>query len=168
MLELLFVALMLSAVVVMERARRDRARQHRERLMATLLASTAPAVARADPRELLAWKRFAKTARRLFPEAVAAIEKESGERFPLAPDIVESAHARWTADWLAWELRHDAEFTQRTRTLQAELDASGEVKSPAGRARLAALDDEKLQTYQQRYEEYVRIGNGLAEVTSAE
>ena len=38
---------------------------------------------------------------------------------------------------------------------------AGEAKSPAGRARLAALDDEKLQTYQQRYEEYVRIGNGL-------
>ncbi|MYK88322.1 MAG: hypothetical protein F4018_08235 [Acidobacteria bacterium] len=74
---------------------------------------------------------------------------------------MDDAHARWTAEWLAWERRHDADFKQRANALEAELRAAGDT--PAGvRARLSALDDEKLQAYQERYEEYVRIGNGLA------
>ena len=61
---------------------------------------------------------------------------------------------------LAWERRHDVEFKQRASALEAELlAADGDTVS--ARARLAALEDEKLQAYQQRYEEYVRIGNGL-------
>ncbi len=160
MTEILVAALIGAVLFVAERARRDRRRQHRERLAAVLLTSLAPAAARAEPRELLAWRGAAETARRLFPDAVEAIERQSGEAFPFPHAVVDDAHARWTAEWLAWERRHDVDFKQRTGRLEADLEAAGGV-TPAGRARLAALDDEKLQTYQQRYEEYVRIGNGL-------
>ena len=161
MLEALLVILILTAVVVAERVRRDRVRQHHEQLVALLLTTVGPAIARAAPRELLGWKRVAETVRQLFPKAVATIEAQNGERFPLTSNIIESAHARWTAEWLAWERGHDAEFTHRTSALEAELEANDERQSSVGRARLAVLEDEKLQTYQQRYEEYVRIGNGL-------
>ena len=147
---------------VAELARRDGRRQHRERLIAALLTSIAPAAARADPRELFGWRRVAVAARDLFPDVVATIESRTGERFPFPRETVEEAHARWTAEWLAWERRHDADFRQRAIALEAELQTAGEAGSPAGRARMAALDDEKLQAYQHRYEEYVRIGNGLA------
>lgn len=161
MLEALLVILILTVFVSAERMRRERRRQHHDQLIALLLTGVGPAVARADPRELLAWKHVAKTVRQLFPQAVATIEARNGERFPLTRNIIENAHARWTTEWLAWERSHDAEFTQRTSALEAELEANGDPQSSVGRARLASLEDEKLQTYQQRYEEYVRIGNGL-------
>ena len=161
MTEALIVALICVVLFVAERSRRDRLRQHREQLAATLLASLAPAAAGSEPRDLLAWRGAADAARRLFPDAVDAIERQSGEAFPFPHDVVDDAHARWTAEWLAWERRHDADFKQRANALEAESLAAG--VSPAGvRARLSALDDEKLQAYQERYEEYVRIGNGLA------
>ena len=161
MTEALIVALICVVLFVAERARRDLGRQHRERLVAILLTSLSPAVARSEPRDLLAWRGAADTARRLFPEAVGVIERQTGEAFPFPHAVVDDAHARWTAAWLAWERRHDADFKQQANALEAELRAAGDT--PAGvRARLSALDDEKLQAYQERYEEYVRIGNGLA------
>lgn len=166
MSDVLVVATIVAAgaaiVGVVERARRDGRRRHRERLIAALLTSIAPAAARADPRELCGWGPVAVTARALFPDIVAAIESRTGERFPFPRETVEEAHARWTAEWLAWERGHDADFRQRSIVLEAELQATGDAGLPAGRARMAALDDEKLQAYQHRYEEYVRIGNGLA------
>ena len=161
MTEVLIATLIGALLFVAERARRDGRRQHQERLAAVLLASLAPAAARGEPRDLLAWRGAAATARRMFPDAVAIIERRTGEAFPFAHEVVDDAHARWTAEWLAWERRHDADFKQRASALEAELSVAGDA-TPAGRSRLVALDDEKLQTYQQRYEEYVRIGNGLA------
>ena len=160
MIEVLIFALIGTVVLVAEFARRDRRRQHREHLAAVLLTSLIPAAVRGQPRDLLAWRLAADNARRMFPDAVDAIERRTGEMFPFSRDVVDEAHARWTADWLAWERRHDLEFKQRTSALEAELVAAG-GDTPAGRARLAALEDEKLQAYQQRYEEYVRVGNGL-------
>jgi len=119
-------------------------------------------VARADGRELLGWRRVAGTLRGLLPEAVREIERRTGAPFPFPPQVVEDAHARWTADWLAWERAHDIRFRQRTSALEAELRESGDLGTAAGQARLAALDDEKLQDYQRRYEEYVRVGRELA------
>jgi len=161
MLEALLVMLILTVAVAAERIRREHRRQHHEQLIVLLLTGIGPAVARAAPRELLAWKRVSDTVRQLFPKAVASIEEADGKSFPLTRNIIEDAHARWTAEWLAWERGHVAEYTHRTATLEAELETSGDQQSSSGRARLAALDDEKLQTYQQRYEEYIRIGNGL-------
>ena len=162
MIEALVAALAVVVVAVAERARRDRRRQHREQLIALLLVGVGPAVARADGRELLGWGRVAATLRGLLPDAVRAIERRTGEPFPFPREVVEDAHARWTADWLAWERAHDIRFRQRTSALETELQKSGESGTASGQARLAALDDEKLQDYQRRYEEYVRVGKELA------
>ena len=162
MIEALVATLTVVVVVLAERARRDRRRRHREQLIAVLLTSIGPAVARADGRELLGWRRVAGTLRDLLPEAVRTIERRTGQPFPFAREVVEDAHARWTADWLAWERAHDIRFRQRGSALEAELQKSGESGTASGQARLAALDDEKLQDYQRRYEEYVRVGKELA------
>ena len=160
MTEALIVTLIGVVALAAERARRDRRRQHQERLAAALLTTLAPAAVRAEPRDLLAWRTAADAARRMFPDAVGAIERRTGERFPFSHAVIDDAHARWTAEWLAWERRHDIECRQRESALEAELLAAGDA-APAVRARLAALEDEKLQAYQRRYEEYVRVGNGL-------
>ena len=162
MIEALVGTLTVVVAIAAERARRDRRRQHREQVVAVLLASVGPAVARADGRELLGWRRVAGTLRELLPEAVRTIEKRTGQPFPFPREVVEDAHARWTADWLAWERAHDIRFRQRTSALEAELRKGGEADTAAGRARLGTLDDEKLQDYQRRYEEYVRVGKELA------
>ena len=153
------------AAVAAERARREHGRQHREQLIAVLLASVGPVIARADGRELLGWKRVARSIRELLPDTVRTIEHRTGQSFPFPREVVEDAHARWTADWLAWEREHDIRLRQRTSALEAELRASGEFVTAAGQARLAVLDDEKLQQYQRRYEEYVRVGKELAALT---
>ena len=163
-LTLIAIAVLLAglAVALAERHRRACRAEHRERIVALLLTTVAPAVARAEPRELLAWQGAADAARQLFPEAVATIEARTGERFPFPQAVVEEAHAHWTAEWLAWERQHDSEYKERSAALEAELHAArADDAGTTMRARLAALDDEKLQTYQRRYEEYVRVGKGL-------
>ena len=160
MLETLIVTLITVVLFAAERARRDRRREHEANLAIVLLTSLAPAAARAEPRDLLAWRAAAESARRMFPGAVGAIERQTGEAFPFSHGMIDDAHARWTAEWLTWERSHDVGFKERASALEAELRAAGDA-APAVRARLAALEDEKLRVYQQRYEEYVRIGNGL-------
>ena len=162
MIEALVAALAGVVLAVAERARRERLRQHREQLAALLLTSVGPAVARADGRELLGWRSVATALREVLPDAVRTIEQGTGRPFPFPREVVDDAHARWTADWLAWERAHDIRFRQRASALEAELRGSGEVDTASGQARLAALDDEKLQDYQRRYEEYVRVGKALA------
>ncbi len=167
-LTLIVVAVVLAtaAVGVAERYRREQRREHQQRIVAQLLTAFMPAVARAEPRELLAWRNPADAVRELFPEAVATIEARTGERFPFPRAVVEDAHAQWTADWLAWERQHDTAYRERAAILEAELHASGDDDAAtAVRAKIAALEDDKLQTYQRRYEEYVRVGNGLIALT---
>lgn len=160
------VVLAVAAAGVAERYRRERRRDHQERIVALLLTTFMPAVARADPRELLAWRTSADSVRELFPEAVATIEAQTGERFPFPRAVVEDAHAQWTADWLAWERQHDTAYRERAATLEAELQATGgDDAAAAVRAKIATLEDERLQTYQRRYEDYVRVGNGLIALT---
>lgn len=162
MIEALVATLALVVLAVAERARRERRRQHREQLAALLLASVGPAVARADGRELLGWRNVATALREILPDAVRTIERGTGQPFPFPREVVDDAHARWTADWLAWERAHDIRYRQQASALEAELRGSGEAGTASGQARLAALDDEKLQDYQRRYEEYVRVGKALA------
>jgi hypothetical protein len=64
-----------------------------------------------------------------------------------------------SADWLAWERRHDADSKLKAAIVEHEL--GGDVHSPFGRARLDAVEHEKLDLYQQHYEEYIRIAKGL-------
>lgn len=82
-----------------------------------------------------------------------------GDRFRSAPEVISAAHARWTTDWLAWERTHDGTYKMKTA------EASHDVDSPGGRARLDAIEREKLDLYQRRYEEYERVAKALQKLT---
>ena len=121
----------------------------------------APGMAAAadDPRVLLTWQPLAIAARKLSPSAFAVLDQVYGVTFPFSVERIQAAHDRWTTDWLAWERTHDAEFKLRALALQQELgDAAATVH---GRARLEAIEREKLDRYQRRYEEYTRVSRGL-------
>ena len=132
-----------------------------DRQSATLLALFAPAVAAAaaDPRAIVAWQPLAATARTLYPKQFAELDRACGSTFPFSTEAIERAHARWTADWLAWEKAHDA--TYKLKALVAQQELHGDTTSPVARARLDAVEREKLELYQRRYEEYVRVGKAL-------
>jgi len=126
----------------------------------------APAVAAAynDPRAYLVWQPIARTARQLFPAESAALDRAAGGAFPFTPDAIQAAHAQWTTDWLAWERAHDAEYKLKAAQAQAEFAASG--GSDAARARADAIEREKLDLYQRRYAEYVRVAKALQALSS--
>jgi len=131
-----------------------------------LLGIFAPAVgaAQADPRALLQWQPLARAARELFPEELAALDRAAGAAFPFSAEAILAAHARWTAEWLAWERSHDAEYKMKAAAVESELAASG--GSPIVGARLEAVEREKLERYQRRYEEYVRTAKALQALTA--
>lgn len=114
-----------------------------------------------DPRLLLVWYPIAATLRRLFPEAFRELEKAAGGPFPFTPAQVQAAHARWTAEWLAWERAHDFEYKLKASEAEVELERRGELETSVGRARLERIEREQLQRYQERYEEYIRIAKAL-------
>ena len=153
--------LIVVVAVLVHLVRRDLQRHHQEQLVALLLTRFGSAIARAEPQDLRGWQDVVHTARQLYPEAFARVEATTGERFPFSPKLVETALARWTADWLAWEHQHHLDFELRVSALEVELERRGEDASSTGRARRAAIEEERLRTYQQRYEEYVRVANGL-------
>jgi hypothetical protein len=112
-----------------------------------------------DPRALLVWQPLALVARRLFPEEFAALDRAAGASFPFTEDQLQAAHARWTTDWLAWERTHDGEYKLKAAMLDEEI---GDARaSPAARARLDAVEREKLEKYQRRYEEYSRVSRAI-------
>jgi hypothetical protein len=137
------------------------ARRDGQEQTARLLALFAPGIAAAaeDPRAVLTWQPLATTARALYPKEFAALDHASGATFPFSTEQLERAHSRWTAAWLAWERTHDAECKLRSATVEHELGDA--VSSAYGRARLDAVEREKLDRYQQRYEEYTRVSKGL-------
>jgi hypothetical protein len=112
-----------------------------------------------DPRALLKWQPLAGTARKLFPAEFAALDQASGKSFPFGGEEIEAAHARWSADWLAWERTHDADYKLKAARVEAEIAAEG--GSAIGRARVEAVEREKLDKYQRRYEEYARVSKAL-------
>jgi hypothetical protein len=130
-----------------------------------LLQLFAPAVAaaQADPRTLLTWQPLASAARRLAPDDFAAIDRAAGRTFPFTADDIHAAHARWTADWLSWERAHDSEFKLKASAAEYDLSVSG--GSPVLRAKVDAIEREKLDAYQRRYEEYVRVAKALQSLT---
>jgi hypothetical protein len=144
----------LGQIVTEMRAAREDARRARTLSLVGLFGPAAAAV-QDDPKALLVWLPLAATARRLFPEECASLDAAAGSSFPFSADVISAAHARWTADWLAWEGTHDATYKMKIAVAQQEAD------SPAGRARLDALEREKLDLYQRRYEEYVRVAKAL-------
>lgn len=139
-------------------------RQRREAALQQLLATFAPAAAAAhqDPKQLLVWQPLAQTSRKLFPDAFAALDAAAGGAFPFSKEQLKAAHSRCTADWLAWERAHDAEYAVKTAQVQDEIDRTQGPASPLLRTRLAALEQQKLERYQQRYEEYIKTAKALA------
>lgn len=117
------------------------------------------AASAADPRAMLTWVPLAQTARQLYPDAFAVLDQAAGARFPFTGEQVQAAHARWSSEWLAWERAHDGEYKLKAAVAEAELIAAG--NTPIAKARLDAVDREKLDLYQRRYEEYVRVSKAL-------
>ena len=140
-------------------------RAHADARTVQLLSLFAPGLLAAaeDSRALLVWQPLAATARQMFPANFEALDHASGGRFPFGPEQIEAAHARWSADWLVWEARHDTEYKLKAAVVEAELAASG--GGALGRARLDAVEREKLDTYQRRYEEYARVSKALRALT---
>ena len=138
------------------------ARQAAQRAQSlTILSLFSPALAAVqdDPKALLVWQPLAAAVRKLFPEECASLDSAMGSSFPFGAEVISTAHARWTADWLAWEGAHDA--TYKVKIAVARRDAD----SVDGRARLDALEREKLDLYQRRYEEYIRVARALQKLT---
>ena len=119
-----------------------------------------------DPRAILAWEPLARTARALWPEEFARIDRAAGAAFPFGADRIQAAHAQWTADWLGWERTHDAEYKLKAAAVEDELARSG--GSALVRARLDAVESEKLDLYQRRYAEYVRVAKALQALAETE
>jgi hypothetical protein len=126
-----------------------------------LLELFAPAVAAADRdvRAILVWQPLAATARRMFADEFAMLDRASGTTFPFSAQQFDAAHARWTSDWLSWEHSHDVEYKLKEAVVEQEITASG--GSSLARARFDAIEREKLELYQRRYEEYIRIAKAL-------
>ena len=134
-------------LVELKASRREAARGRAIALM-TLFAPALEASQR-DPRALLVWEPLARRARMLAPDDMAALDAAAGAPFPFPPDTLQNAHAQWTADWLAWEQTHDAEYKLKAK------------EAAADRAKLDLVEREKLDRYQRRYEEYVRVSKAL-------
>jgi hypothetical protein len=163
------VAVVVAAALIVMTRLVSHARQHAaERRHAAqaarrvqLLRLFAPGVVAAaeDPRALLTWQPLASTARALFADDFAELDRAAGATFPFSRDQIEAAHARWSTDWLAWERTHDAEYKLKAAAAQEELRAS--PGSSVLRARVDSVEQEKLERYQRRYEEYTRVSKAL-------
>ena len=141
-------------------------RWRREELRLRLLTLFAPSLARVqdNPQELVAWSRVASQARALFPDEFKQLDLIQGERFPFSKVIVDDAGARWATRWLAWERAHDAEYKQKAEEIQAELKTAENQEIGKFERRLQLIEQEKLLTYQERYEEYVRVSKSLGDL----
>jgi hypothetical protein len=135
---------------------------------AQLLAMFAPAIAAAavEPRALLTWQPIAAAARALFPDDFVALDRAAGRPFPFSADDLQAAHARWSAEWLAWEQAHDADYKLKAAIAAEELQRSG--GSALVRARCENVEREKLELYQRRYEEYTRVSKALKALGEAQ
>jgi len=144
-------------------------RQRRDAAIVGLLGVFGPAVGvcAADARALLAWYPLATTARQLFPDAFRELDRVAGGTFPFTPAHLQSAHARWTTDWLTWEGNHDAEYRVKAAAAAQALEAADPSRRSLLRAELDTIERQKLETYQRRYEEYVKVAKALGELEQA-
>lgn len=157
-------ALMWAASRTLDELRQSRRDAARERAL-QILATFAPAAgaASADPRAVLVWEPLARAARRLCPDEFAELDRAADGSFPIGRERIQAAHAKWTADWLAWERSHDGEYKLKAATVEEEMARTGHTALL--RARLDAVEREKLDLYQRKYEEYVRVGKALQALT---
>jgi len=156
---LILVALVANAWWVMQWA-------HQRRRDAAIHAAVqtfgqAQAAVQNDARELLVWQPLAEANRRLFPDAFAALDQATGRRFPFPKETIEHAHAKWTARWLTWEKAHDEEYRLKAATVEHEMRGLTGEAATLAKARLQRVQHEKLELYQQRYEEYIQTAKAL-------
>jgi hypothetical protein len=139
-------------------------RRRQEATIQHLLATFGPAAAAVqnDPKQLLAWYPIAQASRKMFPDAFRELDAAAGGTFPFTKEQLQAAHARCSSDWLAWERAHDAEYALKIAQVQDEIDRMAGQASPLLRTRLAAVEQQKLERYQQRYEDYVKTAKALA------
>lgn len=164
---LLAAAAAVACAVALWRIAAEIAGRRRDAIVIAQLAMFGPVIAAAnqDPRLLLAWYPIAQANRKLFPDAFRELDRAAGSTFPFPKELLKAAHAKCSSDWLAWERAHDAEFSLKTADVQREIDAEGHSASQASsflRTRLAAIEQQKLERYQQRYEEYIKTAKALA------
>jgi hypothetical protein len=165
------LVLLLSAVIVAaallwgvaqivreQRASREERVRGRALPIVQLFAPAIEAV-QEDPRALLVWQPLARTVRQLYPVESAALDHATGGPFPFGREMMAAAHARWTADWLSWERTHDTDYKLKVAVVEDDAKAIG--GEAVARARLDAIEREKLALYQRRYEEYVRVAKAL-------
>lgn len=145
------------------RAARDEAARGRAIVLLQMF-TPALAAAEADPRALLVWQPRARTARQLFPAEFATLDRASGATFPFTSEQLQAAHAQWTADWLAWERTHDHDYKLKAAMVEDDISVQG--ASPVLRAKLEAVEREKLDLYQRRYQDYVRVAKALHALSS--
>ena len=152
-------AILWAARAVVAELRAARTEVTRTRALAVLQTFSAGiTAAHSDPRALITWVPLARAARQLLPAEFALLDAAAGGSFPFSAERIQAAHAQWTAEWLAWERAHDGEYKLKAAVLEREL-AAGE--SAMVRARLEAVEREKLDLYQRRYQEYVQIAKAL-------
>jgi hypothetical protein len=139
-------------------------RRNRQATTQQMLALFGPAAAavQQDPRQMIVWYPLATQSRTLFPQAFAELDAAFGGRFPFTKDQVQAVHARCSSDWLAWERAHDAEYSLKAAQVEDDIARAGGPASPLLRTRLAAIEQQKLERYQQRYEEYIKTAKALA------
>ena len=153
-------AIVWAAQTIARQIAAEREARARDRTL-RILSLFAPGLASAaqDSRALLVWQPLAVAARRLCPQDFAALDEAIGVTFPFSAAAIEAAHARWSTDWLGWEQTHDAEYKLKAAKIEEEMAASG--ATPVVRAMLDAVEREKLELYQRRYAEYVRVSKAL-------
>jgi hypothetical protein len=152
-------AIVWAARALVSELRAARTEATRTRALAVLQTFSAGiAAAHTDPRALITWVPLARAARQLLPAEFAQLDAAAGGSFPFNAERIQAAHAQWTADWLAWERTHDAEYKLKAVVLERELSAG---ESAIARARLEAVEREKLDLYQRRYQEYVQVAKAL-------
>lgn len=135
----------------------------REAAIQAMLRTFGPARAAVahDPGQMLAWHPLAEAGRTLFPAAFTALDEATGGRFPFSKETLERAHARVSSEWLAWEQAHDEEYRIKAAAAEQDLAAATGDAARLARARLDRIQHEKIERYQQRYEEYVRTSRAL-------
>jgi hypothetical protein len=152
-------AIVWAAHALVSELRAARTEATRTRALAVLQTFSAGiAAAHTDPRALITWVPLARAARQLLPAEFAQLDAAAGGSFPFSAERIQAAHAQWTAEWLAWERTHDAEYKLKAVVLERELSAG---ESAIARARLDAVEREKLDLYQRRYQEYVQVAKAL-------
>ena len=160
----LIAAAVAAVAFMLWRVAEELKRERHDATVRQLIATFGPAAgeARQDPKHLLVWYPLARASRTLFPDAFNALDAAVGGAFPFTREQLNAAHSKWTAEWLAWERAHDAEYSVKTAQVQDEIDRMHGPASPLLRTRLAAIEQQKLERYQQRYEEYVKTAKALA------